>query len=357
MVNPNMAGEDASMDSAVAAIAAKLGAPDAEKRQDDTRENREDRDITEAQTSTDLEESERAEAERRAAEEGGEGEQEAEAGEGAEAEADQYLELPPAEEGAEPERVPLTEAVEAVKQLRQLQGDIQTAVIKAEEEAYSKQDQITQALNKTFSDVRLHAQTALELMYQYMPQQPDPIMLDENSGYYNPAAYHKQKLYYDAYAENFHKVQATLKQAEAGSNVTLSHQDQEFIRRETERTARFIPEWKDDKAREALKGEMLETLGKRYGITKADLDDIADHKALRIVYDLHKSLKTSKAAPEVRKSIQETKPRIVNNRTQQAREKATGKFVSADRKELKETGTEGAFAKMLLKSGALKDLL
>ena len=45
-MNPNMAGEDAALDSAVAAIAAKLGAPAQEKRQD-TRENREDRDVIE----------------------------------------------------------------------------------------------------------------------------------------------------------------------------------------------------------------------------------------------------------------------------------------------------------------------
>jgi hypothetical protein len=102
---------------------------------------------------------------------------------------------------------------------------------------------------------------------------------------------------------------------------------------------------------------MLETLGKRYGVTKADLDDIADHKALRIIYDLHKSLKTTKAAPEVRKSIQETKPRIVNNRATPSRDKGSGKFVSEARKELKETGSEDAFARMLMRSGALKDLL
>ena len=349
-MNPNMAGEDAALDSAVAAIAAKLGAPDQEKRQD-TRENREDRDIIEAQTSTDLEESERIEAEQRAAEESGEGEQTTEAAEGGEAEDEQFIELPPAEEGAEPERVPLTEALEAVKQLRQLNGDIQTAVIKAEEEAYSKQDQVTQALNATFQQIEQQAKLTLEMLNAYTPYEPDP------RSYPTTEAYYQAKLDYDAWMSHYNKVAATVRQAQAGQNVTLSHQDKDFLRREEERTARFIPEWKDEKAREALKSEMLETLGQRYGVTKADLDDIADHKALRIIHDLHKSLKAEKKAPEVRKHITETKPRIVNNRAPQAREKGTGKFVSESRKELKETGSEGAFAKMLLKSGALKDLL
>jgi len=347
-MSPNMAGEDASMDSAVAAIAAKLGAPDDDKRQD-TREDREDLDITEAQTSSDLEESERAEA-KRAAEDGGEGEQTEAAGDG-EAEEETFIELPPAEDGAEPEKVPLTEAVEAVKQLRQLQGDIQTAVIKAEEEAYEKQNQVTQALNATFLQIQQQAQLTLEMLNAYTPYEPDP------RSYPNTESYYQAKLDYDAWVGHYNKVAATVRQAQAGQNVTLSHQDKDFLRREEERTARFIPEWKEGKAREALKGEMLETLGKRYGVTKADLDDIADHKALRIIYDLHKSLKTTKAAPEVRKSIQETKPRIVNNRATPSRDKGSGKFVSEARKELKETGSEDAFARMLMRSGALKDLL
>ena len=345
-MNPNMAGEDASMDSAVAAIAAKLGAPDDEKRQD-TREDREDLDITEAQTSSDLEESERAEA-KRAAEDGGE---ETEAAEASEAEEETFIELPPAEDGAEPEKVPLTEAVEAVKQLRQLQGDIQTAVIKAEEEAYQKQDQVTKALSATFQQIEQQAKLTLEMLNAYTPYEPDP------RSYPSTEAYYQAKLDYDAWMSHYNKVAATVRQAQAGQNVTLSHQDKDFLRREEERTARFIPEWKDEKAREALKSEMLETLGQRYGVTKADLDDIADHKALRIIHDLHKSLKTTKAAPEVRKSIQETKPRIVNNRATPSRDKGTGKFVSEARKELKETGSEDAFARMLMRSGALKDLL
>lgn len=346
MVNPNMAGEDAALDSAVAAIAAKLGAPDDEKRQD-TREDREDLDITEAQTSSDLEESERAEA-KRAAEDGGEQTEAAEAGE---AEEGTFIELPPAEDGAEPEKVPLTEAVEAVKQLRALQGDIQTAVIKAEEEAYEKQDKVTQALNATFQQIEQQAKLTLEMLNAYTPYEPDP------RSYPTTEAYYQAKLDYDAWMGHYNKVAATVRQAQAGQNVTLSHQDKDFLRREEERTARFIPEWKEGTAREALKSEMLETLGKRYGVTKADLDDIADHKALRIIYDLHKSLKTTKAAPEVRKSIQETKPRIVNNRATPSRDKGTGKFVSEARKELKETGSEDAFARMLIRSGALKDLL
>lgn len=357
MVNPNMAGEDASMDGAIAAIAAKLrGGADVDS-QVDTRESREERDPIERQQTTDLEESERLEREAGGQEDGeSQAEAETEVAEKAEDEAEAFIELPAAEEGGEAERIPVNEAVEAVKQLRQLNGDIATAVIKAEEEAYTKQDQITQQIAATFKQVADDARVALHLMQQYMPQAPDPIMLDRNSGYYDPEGYHIAKINYDDYVQRYRATEAKVEQANRGLEFTTQHQDREWLARENARTARFIPEFKDEKAREAKKGEILNSL-QRYGITKQDLDDIADHKAWRIMNDLAKYVSAEKKAPEVKKHLTETKPKIVNGRVSQARDPQNGRFMDGARKELKKDGSEGAFAKYLMRTGALKDLL
>ncbi len=359
-MNPNMAGEDASLDSAVAAITAKLrGGVEAERR-DDPRENRDDRDVIERDLGSGLEESERIERESQAAEEtDGKAPAEDESEGGAEAAAEddaQFIELPPAEEGAEPERVPVAEAVEAVKQLRQMNGEIATAVIRAEEEAFAKQDKITQALSSTFETVAQQAKTALQMMHVYAPQPPDPILLDESSGYYDPAHYHKAKIQYDNFVQHYQKVQATLKQAEEGRATVGWQQDVETMRRETERAARFIPEFKDEKTRAAKVAEYLEVLGPRYGITKEMLEEIGDHRGWRIVNDLSRSLKAEKKAPEVKKHLTETKPKIVNGRVSPTRDPNSGQFVSKARQELKEHGSEDAFARLLMRSGALKNL-
>lgn len=360
MVNPNMAGEDASLDSAVSAIAAKLrGGADVDS-QVDTRESREERDPIERQQTTDLEESERLEREAQAGQQDeGESHAEAETGEAekAEAEAEAFIELPPAEEGGEAERIPVNEAVEAVKQLRQMNGDIATAVIKAEEEAYQKQDRITQQISGTFAELQRQAKAAIETMYLYAPQAPDPIMLDRNSGYYNPEEYHLAKMRYDEFAAHYGRVFNTLKQAEQGSHATTSHVGQEEERRETDRASRFIPEYKDPKTRETWRADALEVLNQRYGVTKEMMDDIVDHRALRIINDLVKTIKAEKKAPEVKKHLQETKPKIVNGRASPARDNQTGRFVGEARKAHQKQGTEASFASMLMKSGALKDLL
>lgn len=347
-MQPNMAGEDPSLDGAVAAIAAKLRKQD----EPDTRESREDRDDIEREGSNDLDQSDRDQ--REALQDGesqNDAEAEAEAGEKSEGEAEAFIELPAAEDGGEPERVPLTEAIEAVKQLRQMNGDVATAVIKAEEEAFAKQDQITKALNSTFETVAKQAQVALQVMHAYAPQPPDPIMLDRNGGYYDPEGYHNAKIHYDAFVAHYNKVLATVQQAESGKGAIGTQEEQEFVRRETDRAARFIPEFKDEKARAAKRAEWLEVLGPRYGVSAEDLAGLADHKALRMVNDLTARILAEKKAPEVKKHLTETKPRIVNGRVSQSRDPQTGQFVNQARKELKETGSEAAFAKLLLRRG------
>lgn len=355
------AGEDASLDTAVQAIMAKMPSQLGKKEEPakDTRQNRVDRDPTEMDDYQDLdalEASERLDKRDALGEEAPEPEV-AESEEAAEANAsdDGFIELPAAEEGKEPERVPLSEAVEAVQKLRQMNGEIATAVIRAEEEAFSKQDQITQALNNTFQTVRDQARVALEMMHLYAPPKPDPILLDENSGYYDPAYYHKASIQYDNFVKHYNEVKNTLRQVESGRNATGSYQDTTVVQRETERAARFIPEFKDEKAREARKSEIFETLSKRYGVTKEELDDIVDHKAWRMMNDLAKMAASEKKAPEVRKQIQEKAPKLVKGRLPD-RDNSTGKFIGDARKAHREQGTEESLARLLLSSGRLKGL-
>ena len=347
------AGDDPSLDGAVAAITAKLRGGAMEEKPD-TRENREDRDDLERQGTNDLDESDRL-ARQDGDEEGeSQADAETEGAEKAEGDADAFIELPPAEEGGTPERIPVTEATEAVQKLRQMNGDIATAVIKAEEEAYQKHDQITQALTSTFDQVAKQAKAALQLMHAYAPPPPDPVLLDENSGYYDPAYYHKAKIQYDSFVAHFNKVTATLAQAENGKRAVDGQQGTEYERRELDRTSRFIPEFKDEKTRTARKSEILGTLGPTYGVTQQELDEIVDHKAWRMMNDLAKLKAAEKKAPEVKKHLQETKPKIVNGRVSQVRDSQSGQFVSKARQEHAKSGTEESFAKLLMRSGALK---
>lgn len=348
--NQEMAGEDASLDAAVD----KIMSMGSEKwSQDLTKldrlEQNVDSDVTHADGTTDLEVIERDESAK------AETDKVDAKGDGEDAESETtYIELPSDEEGKEGERIPIAEAVEAVKQYRQMQGDVAQAVIKAEEAAYQKQDEVTRQLSQTFDVVRQQARLTLEAMSAYLPQAPDPIMLDRNAGYYDPEGYHVAKLHFDNFKAHEARLQDTLQRADQGRSQTFTHQEQEQIRRENERIARYIPEWKDDKGRTAFKSKVLEALGPKYGITVEDLADIVDHKAWRIIADLSNAVTTEKKAPEIRKAVQAKAPKLVNGRAPATERDSNGRFVNEARNELKKSGTEDAFANFILRSGVTR---
>lgn len=349
-------GEDASLDPAVAAIMAKmpsrLGKQEEPK---DTRDNREDRDATEMDDYHALEDLEALERQNQGhPEEGKEpsktkGDEEGEAGEEVQAEDDAFIELPAAEEGKEPERVPLKEAIEAVQKVRQMNGEIAQAVIKAEDEAFQKHDVLTQQLADTFKKVESEGRIAMEMMRAYAPKEPNP------HDYASSEDFFQAKLDYDAYVKHYQKVAAWVKASEQGSGVIGTQQVSEFVRRETERAARFIPEFKDDTTRAAKMKDYLDVLGPRFGLSQSDLDEIADHRAWRIIDFVAKTVKSERAAPVVRKHVQEKAAKLVNGRLPD-RDKGSGRFISDARKELKDSGSEDSFARLLLRSGALKNL-
>ena len=338
--------DDADIGAAVQRILAKgpeaLGDAPAKLRED-KRENRTDREPHEMQDDGDIEE--RANAR--------DDEPEAEAEEAANdtnEEDDQFLEIPGETEDAEPVKIPLSEAADAVKQIRQMRGDIASAVIKAETEAQARQDEITGAIAKQFQELSVMAKTAVHAMQQYLPQPPDP-----NLRYSDPVAYADQKLYFEEYSSFLDRVKATIAQADDGRQSTLGQYDKTLVQRENERTARYIPEWKDEATRTAKREEILTALAPKYGFTKADLDDIVDHRAWRALADLAKAAKANTEAPVVRKAVQEKAAKLTNGKMP-PREQGTGRFVSEAAKAHREHKNVDSFAQKLIASGALKGL-
>lgn len=269
-------------------------------------------------------------------------------GEEAQRSQEEFFELPGEGEGAEAEMIPRADVIAAVRQMRQLNGDVAGAVIRAEEEAFTKQDQITTALAKTFETVEKQAKLALEMMYAYAPREPDPRQYNSTEDYY------QAKLDYDGWVSHYNKVAATLKQAESGIGATTGQQDTEALRRETERAARYIPEYKTEEGRAAWKANVEKVLGPKYGITRADIDELADHRAVRILDALTKAEATTAEAPATRQAVKESAPKLTAKGNLPPRDKSNGQFVSEAKKRLQAEGSEAAFANKLLVSGFIR---
>ncbi len=363
-MSQDMAGEDASLDASVAAIAAKLRGGAGSDVTQDTRANRTDRDTTEQDDYTDLEDLERIERDERAqaqakptksAEAQTKGNQEGQEGEDATADEEAYIELPAAEEGAEPERIKAKDAAEAFKQIRQMNGDIAQAVIRAQDEAQQKNEAVhTQLLNE-LSEARRTINVLMRTMP--VPQPPHRELLNPNSQYYNPEAYHTAKIAYDDHMALIAEAQRGEQQLTQQQQKAMERAAGEYVERENERVSRYIPEWKDETSRETYRTAMAESLAKHYGITEAEMNGLPfSHKFIRLAADALKAKETPVRQAEVRKQLQEKVVKVVKGQSQQNRDMATGRFTSDARKELRETGSEAAMAKWLMSSGALKGL-
>lgn len=266
---------------------------------------------------------------------------------------DELFELPGEEEGAEAEMIPRADAIAAVRKMRQLDGDVASAVIRAEEEAYTKHDAITQQLSGAFETVEQQGKVALRLMEEFLPYAPSEELLNRNSQHYDPETYWVQRNYYDRFVAHKAKVESLVKSAGEGLKATNGQQNTELERRETERAARYIPEFKTENGRNAWKDNAVKVLGAKYGITRADIDEMADHRAVRIIDALAKAESAAVKAPEVRKAVTAKAPKLDAKGGLPPRDKSNGQFVSEAKKRLQAEGSEAAFANKLLVSGFL----
>lgn len=335
---------DADVEAAVGKILAR-GAPAlGDEPREDTRENRDDREPHEQAEDADLDaRPEPVETKgKEAAEQAGDTEE-------------QFLEIPGETDDAEPVKIPLSEAADAVKQLRQMNGDIATAVIRAETEAQEKSDKLIGGMQAAYDTIATQAKTVLQLMSQFLPQEPNEALLDRNSEHYDPVRFYEQKAYYDRYVEHARGVHATIAQAEQGKSGVMTEAMKAEVERENSRLARFIPEFSKPETATAKKAEILASLQAKYGITQADLDGVHSHKAWRMMNDLAKLSQVQAKAPEVRKAVQEKAAKITNGKLP-PRDQSSGQFVNATRKALRETGSVEAAAMHFMKTGLTKGL-
>jgi len=340
----DLIGEDASVVAATQKILA-LGpaawgdeAPAAPPKQ---RENRLDRDPIERETSTDLADAEQEQAEAQA-------EQKSDDKAPAEAADADFIEIP-GEEGQEAEKVPLAQAVEAIKQMRALQGDVASAVNKAEAEYQAKVDQGLSEMARVYDAVINQARTVIQSMPT--PQPPDRSLITQD-----PEVYQLLLQQYEHQVQLLSAAEQRAQQAAAEQAQVRQQQAALRMQRENERLGRYIPEWKDDKSRADLASRMSDFMAKTYGLDEATMNEVAfDHRLVRAMHELMTLKAQAVKAPEVRKEVQERAPKITKAAPSQQRA-PDGRFVSDAARQLKETGSEDAAARLFLTDPRFKSL-
>ena len=277
-----------------------------------------------------------------------------------EEDAEDWLEIPAEAEGQEAVRVPLAEAVEAVKQVRAMQGDIAAAVHKAEDEARSRQSEYLRDIVQTHAAVRQAAEMALQVIPQ--PQPPSRLYLDPNSQYYNPEVYHREMLAYEDQVRAWRGIEARAEQARSQEQQALLAASEAAATREHERLSRYVPDWKDEGKRQTMITDISEKLGKLYGISPDYIASVPfNHGLVRMAMDAIAAKTTPAPKPaEVKKAVQERVAKVTRGNAQQARN-ADGTFVSGQatqaRQALRSSGDERDAARLFMTDPTLRQLL
>lgn len=335
---------DASMDTAVERIMGKLAAPETAPEPRPRQNARAEAVQTETDPVVESEEGETEQVEEST---------EAKAGE----EEEDFLEIPPDEEGKEATRIRAAEAVEAYKKMRQIDGDIANIVNEAEAKYTAEQDTILNELVHLHETVRTRAEAALRVIPA--PQPPSKLYLDERSEYYDPTAYARLMIDYQEQAEAYQHLERQAQEAR-----TYEEQMQAIIarqrgEREYARLARHegFREWSDPAKREVHEAAMIADLDKHFGIKPEDLQGVSSHKLFILAKVALDAKANAAKAPEVRKQVKETAVKLTRGQSANQMRAADGTFSSAAktaREELRSTGSSDAFANFLISSGALR---
>lgn len=270
-------------------------------------------------------------------------EEKVEAKEEAADDGEDFIEVP-TEEGKEPLRFTVKEAVEALQGRQQFEAEKGRVI---EEITGQARQQVTQAMTQTRSYIENVSQHAQAVLSQIAPPQPPPVvMLDPNSQHYNPDQYHLQRGLYEQAMGRYQNIQ---QQAVALGERARQQQEWEDSNRRSQEDQilmRLWPETRDD----AYSDKVWADVKQHYGFSEDEIyAALSNHKAALVVRDALAYRAMKNGAPQVKEQVQKAAPKLVRSKQEakgspaQARD-TSGKFTGAALAELRKTNSDDAAA-------------
>lgn len=171
-------------------------------------------------------------------------------------------------------------------------------------QAIAEERKAIQSEKQAAADVRDQYSSRLEAVEQII-QQTEP-RVDQSLRQSNPAEWSAQMLQHKMWAEQRQAVQAEKSRLEQEREQEQARERAEMVKQEAERLKAAIPEWADP-AVAKVETEKLREYGLTVGFTDDELDDVIDHRAVRVLRDAmaYRELKaksqTTRAAVEATK--------------------------------------------------------
>ncbi len=240
---------------------------------------------------------------------------------------DDFLEFEAADEGGEPERIPLStiggwrnEIVQLKRQLDQQRRDS------------IPPDEWDRQINETARVRHQLLQTIETLEQMILPPPPDTRLLDPNNPMQDTAAYFAQQQAYAQAQERLRQVKA-IQQAQQAQQADVDKTlKKSRVDRETDKLTRAWPEVKDKAVQQAVFDE-----AQRYGFSAQEIADLTDHRQLLVLRDAMAYRKVMAQRQAAVKVVRKT-PKLVRQEARGAQTRQAQQFSVAATK-LSKTGS------------------
>lgn len=208
-----------------------------------------------------------------------------------------YVELPPAEDGGDPVRVPLSELLAARDRIAGIEAEFEQ--VRAET---LPPDDVVRATMEAHDARQQYLELAQQLERHLMPRQPSLSMLDDTSPYYDPSAYYHAVQDYNSRLQEFHQ----WRQRTAAERERHAHADRTARDLRLRQVRAQVPEIRTD----AGYMETVKAVSDAFGLSPEELSSVTDPRAWKIITYALKGQAAEKAAGEARR-VADAKPRLV----------------------------------------------
>lgn len=135
------------------------------------------------------------------------------------------------------------------------------------------------------------------------PQPPHPDLASTD-----PIRYMQERAWYDQQAAEYQRQaqQVEMQRRQYAEQQSAARQD--YLKREAEALKQHIPEFADPEKRDALSREILRVGTEVYGFTAEELQNIADHRAIRALADAKKWHDLQKSKAKVTEKAAKARP-------------------------------------------------
>lgn len=218
-----------------------------------------------------------------------------------------YIELPPEEDGKEPTRLKLGDVLTGYRERDTLKAEVEKLraqpALPAEVEEIVVQSQQARAA---------YVQQAQELLKLMQPQLPSEELVNPNSPNYNPELYYQQFAQAKALINARNAIKAEAERAQQEHAAREAELTKVRLARVAKEVMEVAPEFKDPNAVKKFYADVSAA----YGFSSQELDAIGDARVVRVLKDALAGRQSKATAETVKKAVA-TKPKLVRAQARQ----------------------------------------